>query len=228
VSAALERLAQLPTAAISDALDALGLPGSVAGIGPLNRDFRIAGPAFTVSYRPKSDDHVAAHVRSRSGTVGDFLDDVPAGAVVVIDNGGRTDATVWGGIMTRTAKAGGVAGTVVHGACRDVGTSLAEQYPIFSAGVFMRTGKDRVQLAAVGDALLIDGVDIRPGDLVCGDADGVVVVPAERAADVAARAEDIDRAEDAIVAAVRAGDTLRHARREFGYHDLQHPTADRA
>ena len=63
----------------------------------------------------------------------------------------------------------------------------------------MRTGKDRVQLAAVGEILRIDNVTIRPGDLVCGDADGVVVVPA-----------------------VRAGRTLRQARAQHGYHDLQH------
>lgn len=86
----------------------------------------------------------------------------------------------------------------------------------------MRTGKDRVQLAAVGEILRIDNVTIRPGDLVCGDADGVVVVPADRAAEVAARAAQIELVEVDIVAAVRAGRTLRQARAQHGYHDLQH------
>ena len=123
-----ERLAALPTAAVSDALDALGLPGALHGIGPLTDTARAVGPAFTVRFEP--------------------IDDVPAGAVVVIDNAGRTDCTVWGGIMTTLATAKGVAGAVVHGVCRDVATAFALGYPMFSAGRFMRTGKDRVRCVA--------------------------------------------------------------------------------
>ena len=79
----------------------------------------------------------------------------------------------------------------------------------------MRTGKDRVQLAALGEVLRIDNVTIRPGDFVCGDADGVVIVPADRAAEVAACAVQIEHIEADIVAAVRAGSTLRQARVEM-------------
>jgi 4-hydroxy-4-methyl-2-oxoglutarate aldolase len=125
---------------------------------------RVTGQAFTVAYEPAGTER---------GDVGDFLDDVPAGSVVVIDNAGRTDCTVWGGIMTQIALARGVAGTVVHGVCRDVGVSLAVGYPVFSAGRFMRTGKDRVRLAAVAVPLTIASVTVVPGDLVHGDADGV-------------------------------------------------------
>jgi 4-hydroxy-4-methyl-2-oxoglutarate aldolase len=110
------RFTALPTAAVSDALDALGLPGALLGIGPLTNAARAVGPAYTVRYEPIIDE---------PGTVGDFLDDVPAGAVIVIDNAGRTDCTVWGGIMTAVASANGVAGTVVHGACRDVASAIA-------------------------------------------------------------------------------------------------------
>ena len=99
------------TASISDALDSLGMPGSLHGIGSLRPGQRTAGPAFTVSYEPV-DEH--------GGTVGDFLDDVPPGSVIVIDNAGRTDCNVWGGIMSQAAHARGVAGTVINGTCRDV------------------------------------------------------------------------------------------------------------
>ena len=85
------RLAALPTASISDALDKLGIPGTLHGIAPLTDGFRATGPAFTIQYEPAGTER---------GSVGDFLDDVPAGAVVVIGNHRRTDATVWGGIMT--------------------------------------------------------------------------------------------------------------------------------
>jgi regulator of RNase E activity RraA len=172
----------------------------------------MAGPAYTIRYAPAD---------SAAGTVGDFLDEVPPGAVVVIDNDARRDVTVWGGIMTEVASIRGIAGTVINGVCRDVAASLAHRYPLFSRGRFMRTGKDRVRLVSVGRQLTISGVDIHPGAIVCADADGVVVVPeasAERIADIAER---IEQTESQIVAAVRAGSTLRQARETFGYHRLQ-------
>ena len=200
------------TATISDALDSLGLPGSLNGIGPLRAGLRIVGPAFTVRYEPIDGD---------GGTVGDFLDDVPAGAVVLIDNAGRTDCTVWGGIMSRIARSRGIAGTVINGVCRDVATAYETGYPIWSAGQFMRTGKDRVRVAEVQGALTIDGVEIHPGDIVVADDDGAVVIPAGRGDEVVGIAERIDAVEEAIVDAVRAGATLAGARASLGYHSLQ-------
>lgn len=200
------------TAAVSDALDRLGLPGSLHGIGALRRGQIVAGPVFTARYEP---------VDAAGGTVGDFLDDVPAGAVIVIDNDGRTDCTVWGGIMTQVAAERGGAATVINGVCRD--TRIADElgYPLWSAGRFMRTGKDRVRLAAVGTPLCIDEVPIHPGDLLVGDDDGVVIVAADRVSEVLGLARHIEVVEDNILAAVRLGATLSAARADHGYHTLQ-------
>jgi regulator of RNase E activity RraA len=110
---------------------------------------------------------------------------------------------------------------VIDGVCRDVAASLSHGYPLFSRGRFMRTGKDRVRLASVGEPLIISGIGIRPGTIVCADADGVVAVPDGSAERVADMAERIEQVEHQIVAAVRAGDSLRQARATFGYHDLQ-------
>lgn len=206
------RLAALPTASISDALDSLGVHGTLHGIAPLTYDFRATGPAFTVQYEPAGTER---------GSVGDFLDDVPPGAVVLIDNQARTDVTVWGGIMTEIAAARGVAGTVINGVCRDVSTSLQQNYPLFSRGRFMRTGKDRVRLVAVGTDLTINDAKIRPDDVICGDSDGALAVPyayAERVAEIAERIEDT---ETKIIAAVKEGSTLIQTRADLGYHDLQ-------
>jgi len=125
--------------------------------------------------------------------------DVPPGAVIVIDNDGRTDVTVWGGIMTEIAAVRGIAGTVINGVCRDVSASLAQNYPLFSRGRFMRTGKDRVRLAVIGKPVAISGIEIQPGTLICADADGVVAVPAGEAGRITETAERIER----IVAAAR-------------------------
>jgi regulator of RNase E activity RraA len=206
------RLAALPTAAISDALDSLGIEGALHGIAPLVDGFRTAGTAFTVQYAPAG---------AERGSVGDFLDDVPPGAVVLIDNEGRTDVTVWGGIMTEIAAARGIAGTVVNGVCRDVAASLEQDYPLFSRARYMRTGKDRVRLVAVGSELTVAGVRIAPQDIVCGDADGAIAVPAAVAEQVAQIAEVIEETEARIVEAAKAGATLKEARARLGYHDLQ-------
>jgi 4-hydroxy-4-methyl-2-oxoglutarate aldolase len=206
------RLAALPTATISDALDSLGLNGTLHGIAPLTFDFRAAGPAFTVQYEPAGTER---------GSVGDFLDDVPPGAIVLIDNQGRTDVTVWGGIMTEVAAVQGIAGTVINGVCRDVSTSLHQAYPLFSRGRFMRTGKDRVRLVSVGSRLTINDVQVSPADIICGDADGALAVPHAYAERIVNIAERIEETEAGIVAAVRNGSTLVQARRDLGYHDLQ-------
>ena len=123
--------------------------------------------------------------------------------------------------MTEVAAVRGIAGTVINGVCRDVPACLAQNYPLFSRGCFMRTGKDRVRLAATGEPVTISGIEIQPGTLICADADGVVAVPAAEAASIAETAERIGRIEDGIVAAARAGSTLRAARERFGYHTLQ-------
>lgn len=208
-----EQFGTLPTTAVSDALDRLGIAGQAEGIKPLDRSFRMAGRAFTIRYQP---------VDVNGGTVGDYIDDVPPGAVVALDNAGRLDATVWGDLLTTVAHTRGVAGTVIDGVCRDSPRSLELGYPIFSRSSYMRTGKDRVQVAEVGGPVTIGQVRVRPDDIILADADGVVVVPAQSAAEVLQAAQDIERAEQGIRALILQGRRLDQARVEFGYHHLQH------
>jgi 4-hydroxy-4-methyl-2-oxoglutarate aldolase len=206
------RLVALDTSTLSDALDRLSIEGQAVGILPLDLSFRLAGPAFTVRMLP----------RGLSGrSVGDYVDDVPAAHVVVIDNGGRLDATVWGDLLTTVAHRDGLAGTVIDGVCRDVGRSLELGYPIFSRSHTMRTGKDRVSAEAYGEPVQIAGIRVEPGDWLVGDADGVVVLPASRIDAVIAAAVEIDAAEARIRAAVEDGGRLDEVRQRLGYHDLQ-------
>lgn len=206
-------LSALPTAAISDALDRLGLPGSALGIHPLFDGARAAGRAFTVGYGPINP--------VSPGNVGDYIDDVAPGQIVVLDNQGRADCTVWGDILTSVSSAKGVAGTVISGVCRDTARALELGYPIFSVGRFMRTGKDRVEVVSVGAPANIGGVQVRPGDILVGDSDGVVAVPATRAAEVADLARRISDIEDKILAEALSSGSLRAARAKHGYHQLQ-------
>src|SRR5690606_17144126 len=132
-----------------------------------------------------------------------------------------TDCTVWGGILSQIAQAKGIAGTVINGVCRDAEEAVQCGYPIFSRGVFMRTGKDRVQVEAVGGSVSLGEVRVNAGDIVVGDRDGIVVIPAARAEEVLERALKTHLAEKEIVQAVRQGATLKEAREKLGYHLLQ-------
>ena len=208
-----ERAARLETATLSDALDKLGIAGQCLGVKPLDQKFRLAGRAFTLAYAPAGP----------GGTVGDFIDDVPRGAIVAIDNGGRPDATVWGDIMTLYAHDRGIGGTVIDGACRDTQLALDLGYPLYSRSYSMRTGKDRVQLEAVQTVVNIGDARVRPGDILRGDSDGVIVIPKDREDEVLDTAEAIDAAEGRIRQAILSGMTLAEARRQQGYHKLQTP-----
>lgn len=207
-----QRASQLDTASLSDAMDKLGIHGQCYRIKPRSTDFRMAGRAYTLLYGPAG---------KPAGTVGDFIDDVPPGSVLVLDNGGRDNATVWGDILTEVAHRRGIAGTVIDGICRDVACCLELGYPIYSRDHWMRTGKDRVQVEATNVPVNIGDARVQPGDLMRGDADGVVVLPREHEAAILDLAEEIEAAEDQIREAVRGGMRLDEARAKFRYHQLQ-------
>jgi regulator of RNase E activity RraA len=204
--------ASFSTSTISDALDKFGIGGGCKDITPAIPKVKMVGIAYTVRYIP---------VGAVKGTVGDYIDDVLPGDVVVLDNNSRTDCTVWGDILTVTAKMKGISGTVIDGVFRDVPTILEERYPIFSRGRFMMTGKERVMVEATQVIVSIGEVQIKPGDILIGDDSGVVVVPQEMAEKVLEVAKTIAETEDLIVEAVRGGLNLRKARTKFGYHTLQ-------
>jgi len=210
--AAVQAFSTFGTSTISDALDRLGINGQALGILPLDRSFRLAGRAFTVKMVPCG---------TVKGSVGDYIDDVTPGSIVVIDNDGRLDATVWGDILTTMAHRRALGGTVINGVCRDTARSLELSYPVFTRGVYMRTGKDRVQADAYDVPVGLGEVRVAPGDLLVGDADGVIVVPKEREAEVLQTAQEIAAAEDRIRADILAGARLDDARKKHRYFQLQ-------
>ena len=209
---AVARAPALDTATLSDALDRLDIVGQCQNVKPRAPGFRFAGRAWTLRYGPAAQP---------LGTVGDYIDDVPAGAVIVLDNGGREDCTVWGDILTEIAHRRGIAATVIDGICRDVALCRELGYPVFSRDHWMRTGKDRVQVEAVNVPVNIGHARVQPGDILKGDADGVIVIPREHEDRVLAAAEQIHAAEMHIRDAVRGGLRLDQAREQFKYHQLQ-------
>ncbi|NMM62421.1 RraA family protein [Clostridium sp. P21] len=208
----IEEYKKLDTSSITDALDKQGIAGGLLGIKAVVDGTRVCGQAFTVHYVPCG---------TVKGTVGDFLDDVAAGDVVVIDNSGREYCTVWGDIMSQVAKQKGIAGTVVDGVCRDVKTIREVEYPIFTKGIYMMTGKDRVEVDAVNIPVGISGVKVCSGDLIVADENGAVCIPVSVVEKTLEIAKSIEEVEGRIVSAVKGGKTLKEARSETGYHTLQ-------
>lgn len=209
----LQRSRSLSTAEISDALDFFGLPGSALGIKPVAGPAKLFGFAFTIRFAPID--------RFEPGTVGDFIDRLTPSQVVVLDNGGRLDCTVWGGILSQLAAHKRIGGTVVHGVCRDTAEADAAGYPLYACGKFMRTGKDRVQVEAYEAPVQLGDVRVCPGDLVVGDSDGVVVVPHQRMQEVLVKALETRAIEAQILDAALTGMSLSEARKKYGYHTLQ-------
>jgi regulator of RNase E activity RraA len=197
---------------LSDAMDRLRISGQLLGIMPLDRSFSLVGQAWTLRYGPVGQD---------PGTVGDYIDDLGPLQVVVLDNQGRMDATVWGDLLTSVASRRNVAGTVIDGVCRDVDRALTVGYPIFSRGNWMRTGKDRVQVESTGEPVSIGGARVESGDWLRGDGDGVVCIPAARVEEVIEVAKEVAVAEERIRQAVDQGLSLRAARERNSYHSLQ-------
>src|SRR5262249_27028575 len=212
MDAEVEEFKQDSTTTLSDAMDRLGIVGQAFGIAPLDRGFRLAGRAYTVRTVP---------VATAKGTVGDYIDDVPEGSVVVLDNGGRLDATVWGDILTIMAHRKGLAGTVIHGVCRDAARSLELGYPIYSRGVTMRTGRGRVQADGYQVPVSLGDVRVEPGDVLVGDGDGGIVLPASRVEEGLAISREISESEDRIREEIEAGSRLDEARKRHRYFTAQ-------
>ena len=203
------------TSTVADALLKLDLFRHSPGIYPLGAASKVVGRAFTILYRSRSV--------TNPGSVGDYVDDVPPGRVIVLDNRDRTDCTVWGDILTVVASGRGIAGTVIGGVCRDTERAASLGYPLFARGHTFRTGKGRVEVGAVNEPVSLGDAHVAPGDLIVGDVDGVCVVPWERVEAVLDVALAIQASEKEIERLVAEGVTLKAAREETGYFSLQDP-----
>jgi regulator of RNase E activity RraA len=203
VSDLVARLAALDACAVSDALDKLGLPGTVTGIHSLTVQRRIAGPARTVQLGPPQPPGSSAR---HLGTTA--ITQATEGDVIVIAHGRRDDCAGWGGNLSRAARKRGVAGVIVDGACRDIDEAREIDFPMFGTAAIPLTARGRSSEVSNGEPVVIGGVTVRSGDLVLADGSGVVFVDHDRAGDVIEAAEAIARVEAQMAARIEAGDPV--------------------
>ncbi len=166
-------LEPLPTAELADAA---GLPIAMdARIRPVWRGARLAGPAFTVRTLP-----------CEFRAVREAAERAPAGAVLVVDGGGELGCALWGDKMSSLGLERRLAGIVVDGAVRDVDGIDPLGFPVFAAGS-VPTPPARDRPGELDIPVRCGGLEVRPGDWVYGDSDGVVVVPREHHDEIVAR-----------------------------------------
>jgi 3-hexulose-6-phosphate synthase/6-phospho-3-hexuloisomerase len=165
------------------------------GILPINLGSKIVGRAITVQT-----------------FAGDWAKPVEAidlcgpGDVLVIYNGSNFIAP-WGGLATLSSKNRGVEGVVIDGAVRDVDEIRELNYPIFSSGITPNAG-DPKGMGEINSEITCGGQTVRPGDYIVGDESGVVVIPKERAYEIARRAKEVQKMESRLYEEIRRGKTL--------------------
>lgn len=203
------------TCNISDALDRFRIKGGLEGILPIVDGAKMCGTAHTLRFIPAD--------QTQKKPWPTYIDQVKKGDVIVIDNGGRTYCTIWGGLLTKKAIEMGIAGTVIYGCCRDVDVIREAKYPVFSKCRFVMTGKDRIQLEARNVPVTVADVVVSPNDIVVGDDSGVVCVPISKAQEVLDAVRDVESKEGGIAEAIKKGVPLTEARKTYGYGELQRP-----
>jgi 4-hydroxy-4-methyl-2-oxoglutarate aldolase len=178
--------------------EAAGRRGALPSrIKPIGEAMHVQGPAFTVRLAP--GDNLGLHRAIYAAAPGDVL---------VADTGGHLEYGYWGEILNEAATARGLAGLVLDGGVRDVERLRTAGFPVFAAGICIRgTIKDPTSAIAVSTTIRIGDVSVRPGDLVVADVDGVVVIPADDAAEVLRASAERDEREEKIIDRVRAGES---------------------
>jgi 4-hydroxy-4-methyl-2-oxoglutarate aldolase len=200
----IERYRALSSCQISDALAELGLPHrGLEGAVTLDLSAKIVGPAFTVTCLP-AEESVGRRI--------EYLGDIPAGAVVMLANGGRLDCSVWGGQRTLAARQRGAVAAVVDGAYRDIPEHASMGFPVFARGRTVVGSAGVANPVASQETVTMGGLSVSPGDLVLGDASGVVIVPAAEVERVLETAEVGAAEEQRVVAEVTAGRDFFDAR----------------
>ncbi|HPA97579.1 MAG TPA: bifunctional hexulose-6-phosphate synthase/ribonuclease regulator [Methanothrix sp.] len=179
----------------SNISDAMHRKGAMRGILPINLGSKIVGRAVTVQT-----------------FAGDWAKPVEAidlagpGDVLVIYNGSNFIAP-WGGLATLSCKIKGIEGAVIDGAVRDVDEIRAMNYPIFSSGITPNAG-DPKGMGEINSEITCAGQAVKPGDYIVGDESGVVVIPKERAYEIARRAKEVEKTESRLYEEIRRGSTL--------------------
>jgi len=193
----IERMSRISTATLTMVLLKHGIrrswmrgPVAVFSDGP-----RVAGPAFTVRFVPAREDLATPESYAKSGSFRDAIEACPSGSIMVIDGRGSREAATLGDILIARLKAKGVLAAVTDAPVRDIAEVRKVGLPVFSAGAAAPPSITDLAYAGHSELIGCGGVAVAPGDMVVGDADGVVVVPGALVAEAAEAGTEQERFE---------------------------------
>ncbi|KAI1079620.1 RraA-like protein [Whalleya microplaca] len=211
-------LQEYTTCDVSDALCKLKYRngGFLSGLtmwSPQRQDgsTKIVGPAYTVKYVPL-DDPSPKHPTH-------YIDSVPEGAVVFVSCPAKTPNAVYGGLMSTRAQVSGAVGSVIDGRFRDLQEQRELQYPIFARDVGTAPPAELLKVAAVNVPVKLQtdeqDMEIRPGDYLIADLNGVVVLPVELAEQALPLMKKQVEADDKMAIEIKKGMTFSEASKKF-------------
>ena len=210
-----DRLTQLSTTNLSDALESMQLSGGVFGV---NRTWegceKIVGEAVTVKLMPVDGTPSKTHLGVNA------IEAASKGDVIVVDNGGRIDVSCWGGVLATGAKMKGISGVVIDGACRDVDDYAELGFSVYARGSVVATARGRIKEACTNAPVRFAGVEVCPGDIVMADRSGIVFVPHGKMEAVLEKAEQLLAKEEAMCADLRSGMSSLAVDQKYNYEKM--------
>ena len=211
---------ELFVALVGDALDKLGLQHQFLhpSLKPIDPSMVILGRAMPVLEADFFAETTAGHDAISAQAFGrmfEALDDLKPQEVYVCVGASHRYA-LWGGLMSTRAIQCGAAGAVVHGFHRDTREIQRLQFPVASFGGYAQDQGPRGKVVDWRVPIEMDGVLIRPGDVIYGDRDGILVVPAEAVNEACSRAFEKARGEHAVLKALENGMSTVEAFAAFG------------
>lgn len=187
----IERLSQFSSATVYEANGQKG--AMLSYIKPIDEDMKICGPAFTVLSR--AGDNLMLHKAISIAEPGDVL---------VVNIGDYEEAGAWGEIATVAAMERGIKGLIIDGGVRDTQAIKSLGFPVFCRSISIKATTKKL-LGYINHPITCGGVTVNPGDIVLGDADGVVVIKREDVEEVIKRAEERESFERRVIEELRKG-----------------------
>ncbi len=209
-----KRLEKLATTNLADALDKIGLRGAVIGIRPMYDCPKIIGRAVTIKITAAGMAKSKYHLGVRA------IDAARPGDVIVIDNRGDLYNNCWGEILSMAAKMKGVSGVVVDGAARDIDACREFGFPVYARGAVPITARGRIMEESFNEVIRVGDVQVRPGDILVADINGVVIIPLEKVDEVLEAAEQICQKETAMVEELKRGVPILEVDQKYAYETL--------
>ena len=198
---------RLTAAILSDSCDAAGLRHQVLHrrLAPVVPGSRLLGRARTVRFAPSLADDALDPYRDAI----EVIDGIRAGQVVVIATDGSNDSAFWGELFSAAALGAGAAGVITDGNLRDTERIAAMGFPAFSRSRRPIDFRARLRIVDIDQPVVLERVEIRPGDLVMADDDGVVVIPRDHEDAVLTLARERAARESTVLAELLSGESLR-------------------